>query len=993
MLQKKTVGFAFSEMLDQKTDPKSMQPPKLLEAENIRRNKFGKIEKRYGCQKLGDRISDEHTTEMLTDSDAIGVYRDELLQFNKQRVFSYSESSEASSNKGSWVSAISETADVLKNDYDQTYVDMAVVSDIGAYAYSDTRGGVYLTIRDNKTGTLLVADRLLHNTAINPRCLAFMGYLYVFYVVGNDLRAVQISPVATTISAEITVTSALNSTDLAYDVCAQDTYIVLVFNVTAATQTRILSLNSSLSINSTTNIAEASPEAITCVRDSANRIFIAWITATKIRVTAYSVLLAQLFAPKDLDTVSGAVRITGYPLNETSNGARFFYEVSNADPKKTRVDTCAVTPTGGLYVTDTLVRSCGLASRAWNLEWFDSADILGRGFVTVVHQSTLQSTYFVMRSDGGLIVSKIKYGVAGGLMSINQVPNVPERFEGVYQVPILTKNPVLALGDSSLLSFRGVSVAQIDFTDLRAFRVEELGGNGLVVGGVTGSYDGQSIVEHGFHLFPEDISLVETGGGSLTVLGTYSYRVAYQWTDNLGRIHRSAPSPAVAITLTGSNNNVIVTVPTLRLTQKRTLDDRTNVVIVVYRTENSQVNYYRASSPTSLTYNVHNADTVAIIDGLADATLIGREPLYTTGDILENIAPPSSKVMCIHKKRAFVLDEDGRVWFSKEHTAGRPLEFSDQFIIEVDPIGGIATALASLDDKLVLFKEDSIAYITGEGPDDRGLGGTYSSPEFISTKVGCSEPNSVVRTDEGIMFKSRRGIHLLGRDLQIAFIGAQVEDYQDEVSSAVALVDQSEVRFTSETGPCLVYNTEFKQWSVFTNYSAIDAVRWKGKFVYVRKLIGSPDLCAVEVPGYYLDISQTYNMKVGLAWTGFADLQGFQRVWRAHLIGDYKSKHTLRVSMAYDFSPVIHDEYLWDAQQQMGIHQYGDLFYGDAVYGGIAGNFQVRIHIKRQKSQALRLVIEDISQVAPYESFSLSGIAFELALKKGNYKLPAGQTL
>lgn len=986
MLQKKTIGFPFSDMLDQKIDSKSLPPPKLLEAINIRRNKAGKIEKRYGCQKLGDRIAE--SAEMLSDNDAIGVYRDELLQFNKQRVFSYSESSESSVNKGSWVSAISETADVLKNDYDQTYVDMAVVNDIGAFAYSDTRGGVYLTIRDNKTGTLLVTDRLLHNTATNPRCLAFNNNLYVFYVVGNDLRAVQIAPLATTISAEITVTSALNSVNLAYDICAQDTYIVLVFNVTAAVQTRILKLNASLSILSTTNIAEASPVAITCVRDNSNNIFIAWLTATKVRVTACSVLLAQLFAPKDLDTVSGAVRITGYPTSTASAYVRFFYEVSAAATYNTRIDSILVDNTGALGTVATICRSVGLASRAWAY----SPDIQDRGFVTVVHQSTLQSTFFVMRNDG-MIVSKIKYGVAGGLMSVNQVPNTPIRASGVYQIPILTKNPVIALGNSSLLSFRGVSVAQVDFTDLRAFKVEELGGNGLVVGGVTGSYDSQSIVEHGFHLFPENISLAQSVGGSLTLLGTYSYKVVYMWTDGLGRIHRSAPSPAVSITLTGGNNQVTLTVPTLRLTQKGVRGDRTNVVIAVFRTEDSQVNYYRASSPTSLTYNALSVDTVTIIDQLADATLIGREPLYTTGDILENIAPPSTKVICIHRKRAFVLDEDGRIWFSKEIAAGRPIEFCDQFLIEVDPIGGIPTALASLDDKLVIFKKDSIAYITGEGPDDRGLGGTYSSPEFITAELGCTEPNSVVRTSEGVMFKGRKGIYLLGRDLQTAYVGAQVEDYKDTVSAAVALTDQNEVRFTSETGPCLVYNTEFKQWSVFTNYSAIDAVRWKGRFVYIRKLINSADLCVVEVPGYYLDISQTYNQRVGLSWVGFANLQGFQRIWRAHIIGDYKSKHKLKVSMGYDFSPVIHDEYLWDAQQQLGINHYGDLTYGDAVFGGIEGNFQVRIHIKRQKSQALRIIIEDVSQVSPFESFSLSGIAFELAIKKGNIKLPMAQTL
>ena len=987
MLQKKTIGFPFSEMLDQKADEKSLPFPSLLEAQNVRRNKAGKLEKRFGCQTLGTRIAE--SAEMLTDNDAIGVYRDELLQFNKQRVFSYSESSQASSSKGSWVSAISETADVLKNDYDQTYVDMASVNDICAYAYYDTKsgGGIYLTVKDTASGTILIGDRLLANTATNPRCLAFNGNLYVFYVLGNDLRAIQISPTAITISTEIVVTSSINSTNICYDLCAQDTYILAVFNVQGAVQTRIVQLNASLSILTTINIAEASTVAITCVRDLSNNVFIAWLTATKVRVTAYTVLLSQVFAPKDLDTVSNTVRITGYPL-PNNDGVRFFYEVSAAATYNTRIDTCAVTASGSLYVVSTIIRSVGLASRAWAY----SPDTQDKGFVTVVHQSTLQSTFFVMRSDG-MIVSKIKYGVAGGLMSINQVPNASVRSTGVYQVPILTKNPVIALGDSSLLTFRGVSVAQIDFTDLRSFKTVEIGSNGLVVGGVTGSYDGKSVVEHGFHLFPENITLAQSVGGSLTLLGTYSYRVVYMWTDNLGRLHRSAPSPAVAITLTGGNNQVTLTIPTLRLTQKASIGDRTDVVIAVFRTENSQVNYYRASSPTILTYNVRSVDTVTIIDTLSDATLIGREPLYTTGGILENIAPPSTKVICTHRKRVFLLDEDGRIWYSKEVTAGRPIEYCDQFIIEVDPLGGAPTALASLDDKLIIFKRDSICYLTGDGPDDRGIGGVFATPEFISTEIGCPEANSVVRTSDGVMFKASKGINLLTRDLKVEFIGSKVEDYNEPISAAVALTDQPEVRFTSETGPCLVYNTEFRQWSVFTNYSAIDAVRWKGKFVYVRKLIGSPDLCVVEVPNYYLDISQTYNQKVGLSWIGFANFQGFQRIWRAHLIGDYKSRHTLKVSMAYDFSPVIHDEYLYDAQQQMTINEYGDLTYGDAVYGGIEGNFQVRIHIRRQKSQALRIIIEDISQVAPYESFSLSGIAFEVELKKGNYKLPAVQTL
>jgi hypothetical protein len=983
MLSKKTIAFPFSEMLDQKVDSKSLPLPKLLIAENVRRSKAGKLEKRYGCQALGTRIAE--APETLVDSDALGTYRDELLQFNKQKVYSYAQNAEASVDKGSWVSAITESSDILKNDYDQTYIDLAVVDDIGAYVYLDVRGGIYLTLRDNKSGTLLITDRQLHATATNPRCLAFKGNIYVFYVVGNDLRARIIAPQATSLGSEVIITSAVNSVNIAYDVCAQDNYISCVFNVTAATQIRYVALSSSLAITNTFNIAEAGT-VITCFRDSSNRLFIAWLTGTTVRATAYTVLFSIVFAPATVETVSNAVRLTGYALPDAT-GVRLFYEISAANSWNTLVRTNTVTNAGSIGTAAVFLRSVGLASKAWAY----SPDTSDKGFVTVVHSSTLQSTFFVARNDG-LIVSKIKYGVAGGLMSINQLPNAETRSTGVYQVPILTKNPVIALGNSNLLSFRGVSSAQIDFTDLRAFKVEELGSNGLVVGGVTGSYDGQSIVEHGFHLFPENITLAQSTGGSLTLLGTYSYKVVWYWTDNLGRIHRSAPSPAISTTMTGSNNRVTVTIPTLRLTQKQGV--RTNVVAALFRTESNQVNYYRASSPTSLTYNNPAADTITIVDDLADSVLIGREVLYTTGDIVENIAPPSTNIITIHQKRAFVLDEDGRIWYSKENTAGKPIEFCDQFIIEVDAIGGKCTALSSLDDKLIIFKQNSIAYITGNGPDDRGLAGVWANPEFVTSDIGCIEPNSVVRSSDGILFKSRKGIYLLSRDLQISYVGSAVEDYNSEViTSAVALTDQNEIRFTTVSGPCLVYNYEFKQWSTFTNYVAADAVRWQGQYVYIRKLTGSPDICVVEVPNFYLDMSQPYSQKISMAWAGFANLNGFQRIWRAHLLGDYKSKHQLKVSIAYDFSPVIHDEYYYDAQQQLGVQNYGDLTYGESVFGGIEANFQVRIHIRRQKSQALRLVIEDVAPASPYESFSLSGIAFEIAIKKGNIKLPSVQTL
>ena len=147
------------------------------------------------------------------------------------------------------------------------------------------------------------------------------------------------------------------------------------------------------------------------------------------------------------------------------------------------------------------------------------------------------------------------------------------------------------------------------------------------------------------------LSLPMTSSGSgrtITFTGnmsaqTYFYVFTYEWTDNQGNAFRSAPSVPVSIVVGSSSSSVDIVVPTLPITYKLT----NPVKIVGYRWSTGQQEYYQFTSilyPTlnPTTSGIITAPTVTITDSNSDATILGNNILYTTGDVVENISPPAT---------------------------------------------------------------------------------------------------------------------------------------------------------------------------------------------------------------------------------------------------------------------------------------------------------------------------------------------------------------
>lgn len=982
-LRKQLLELSLAGGINTKVDKKKLPPGELFLLENAQRIKQDLVQKRPGSAKVGDSVVGEAT--QLSNADALGAYGLELLQFQKQSVYSYSEQADRWSNKGAALSCRVRLTDLVKNNYSQTQVDQAVLNDIGLIAWEDSRGGIRCTVYDHSSQSQLLSDAVVSATGTRPRCCAFGGYLFVFYLDGTNLRARQINPVnPSPLGAEVTLSAAANAT-ATLDVIAQDSIMLVSFNGSAATTMFVQRVNANLAVQSTATISEAATNALALIKGPMARTFVLWHTAANnLRCAIYDINGTQTVAPFTVEALAGIEAITGYALPDGS-GIRIFHQVDAALSYNHYVRTGTITNGGvgaGLAV---FLRSVGLSTKAFAL----SPDTTDRGFVGLVHESTLQSTYFIARNDG-VIVAKLGAGLAGGLLSRPIPSGIWERETGVFSFAALTKNPVVEAQNKSFLSFKGVSILELDFSAQSNFSSVEFGKNAYILGGLLGSYDGQSVVEHGFNLYPENVSAAQGTGGSLTALGTYQYRVVYQWTDAKGQLHRSAPSDPLTVVLTGVNNRVTLTIPTLRLTEKK--GARTNVEIVVFRTETLGLLSYRASSATSLTYNDTTVDTVTVVDDLSDANLITREPIYTTGDILENEAPPAASFGTVWGERVVLGGlEDGSLWLSKKYEIGKPAEFSSQLVVALNQKGGQDKACANLGDKLLIFKESSIYYIYGEGPDALG-NGQWSKVIELSDDIGAIDSVSIAETLDGTIFKSRKGIYIIKGDLSLVYIGAQVENWNTEtITSASVIADLNEVRFTTLNGPTLVYNYFFGQWAVWPNTSANDSVVVNNKYYYVRNFSNADSVVVKEVPGTFKDIDQYYPMRIGIGWLSFAGLAGYQRIYKLFPVGSYKSVHKLRARLAYNYSESYNEEKIWDAGSFFGQTTYGDSSpYGsEPLYGGTDQPYLIRIDPTRQTCTAIRCILEDINPDGTGESFDLTSIAVELGIKKGGFKLPS----
>jgi len=1011
MLQKQPIDISFAKGLDTKTDPWRVSVGNFLSLQNSIFTKAGQLQKRNGFSTL-TTVADSSASYLSTFNGGLTAIGNSLS--------SYSPGSQTWVSKGTMTPLDLNSFSIVRNNFNQQYADSAVSSNgLICTVYTENNNGTLsykYIIEDQATEQVVVLPTLIAGsgtTTYAPRVF-YVGFYFIIVfddLIGatNHLQFIAISqntPNSPTAAADISTVYSGASTGT-FDGVVYNGTLYLVYNCSGTT-IQASYINSSLAVSAAISYSGNSCTNINVTIDITNatpRIWATWIAPStgQIRALAFSPALSTIVFPTTIVSSSSALNVASTAQNGLLTT---YYEVNNnysydAGIPTHYIGTATLTESGTATVLPTLVRSVGLASKAFLYN--------GVSYFFALYNSTYQPTYFLINGSGQ-VAAKFAYQNASSAYYVTGLPTVTVNGSTIY-VPYLYKDLIQAVNKDTnvtagtqtagIYSQTGVYLAQMTF-GASALCSSETGGTLNIGGGFVTSYDGIAPVEQNFFLYPDNVEKTATAttGGSLGAQ-KYYYQVTYEWIDNQGNINRSAPSIPILVDLSASGtstNTVTLAIPTLRLTYRIS----NPVKIVIYRWSDRQQIYYQVTSITAPLLNSTTVDSVSYTDTASDATILGNNILYTTGGVLENISPPATSIMALFNNRLWLVDSEDRnlLWYSKQVIEAVPVEMSDLLTVYVAPTTasqttmGPITALSAMDDKLIIFKKSAIYYINGIGPDNTGANSQYSDPIFITSTVGTINPASIVFTPQGLMFQSQKGIWVLGRDLSTNYVGAPVEAYNSyPVLSAVNIPDQNQVRFSLSNGVVLMFDYFFMQWGTFTGIPGVSNVIFQG----LHTFINSYGNILQETPGSYLDGTNPVLMQFTTSWINLAGIQGYQRAYFFYLIGQYYTPHKINLSIAYDYNSSPEQSDLITPDNFSTAYGVDSPFGQGSPYGGNPQLEQWRVFLARQRCQSFQINFQEIYDgtysVPAGKGLTLSGLNLIVALKKGWRPIAAANTV
>lgn len=499
----------------------------------------------------------------------------------------------------------------------------------------------------------------------------------------------------------------------------------------------------------------------------------------------------------------------------------------------------------------------------------------------------------------------------------------------------------------------------------------------------TSSSDTRYLSENGFPYAPE-IATALAAGGSQTSGTTYTYYAVYRWLDSAGRVQRSAPS--YAATSSPSAGNLTTSLRSALCIGTGKIGQGAGVYVEFYRSWSGGPAYYVGDAAAG------PANVGTLSDGSSDATISANAPLYTDLGIVPTEPPSGARLMCLSASRMFTVGwRENVVQFSKLYVPTAPWEFCDDDTFRIFlPSAERITALAYLDGTLVIFCERAIYLVTGDGPNDQGVG-SYSEPRRLPVSVGADSPQ-VVETANGLMFKGAGTIWLLprgfgppqpiGDDIQETLAsypylrGAVLCANEDDDCVHFVLADSDT---SSATTLVAVWDNRLSAWSlddIDAEVGAAGAV--DGAFSWVLPTWSSTNVYPARkfdsTVRYDLDSSGATSWiqsKIGFGdWRPFGPL-GQGSFARLVILGERAGTHVLKVDTSVD-----------------GAAAY-------TVTRTVSSGTQIYAQhdVRTQRATSWRFDIYDAESSGKTAGFVLNAVAFEAEPEEGTRRIASGERL
>lgn len=516
----------FAHGLDTKTDPNQVMFGKFLRLANTVFTTLMRLTKRNGYGAL--------TSLPNTTSSYLTTFSDNLTAIGSS-IEAYSSGSKGWISKGNIQPIFLSVLPTGRSALNQTQCDSVVASNgYICTVYTESNNGVFdykYVIADSATGQNIVAPSLIPvgsgTVTGSPRVFLLGGYFVIVFTnvitSTSHLQYVAISinsPTTVTANADIAATYVAKTT-LSWDGVVVNNQLYIAYNNTSGGQSiKITYLTTGFSVAAPATFAASICTIMSMCADLTNP------TQPTIYASFYDLAGTTgniVAVDQNLNKKMTATSIisSGTILNMTcsaQNGvATVVYEVNNnysydsSIPThfldKVQVTLPATVTTGTVGSTTTFIRSVGLASKAFIFN--------GLMYQLCVYQSPLQNTYFLIDINGN-VISRFAYENGGGYLTtglpqaqlIDTTVNIAYLFKDLVQ-STNTLGLVQSIGPagaSNIYAQTGVNCAFIDFSS-STLSTSEIGQNLNISGGMLWSYDGQTLSEQGFHLFPDSVEV------------------------------------------------------------------------------------------------------------------------------------------------------------------------------------------------------------------------------------------------------------------------------------------------------------------------------------------------------------------------------------------------------------------------------------------------------------------------------------------------------